>query len=815
VINCSFGGRRDADGVKNAVDLAHNAGVFLICAAGNGERNTDYEPNYPSCYEHPNVISVAASDNRDLLASFSNYGVVSVDLAAPGHNIFSALPGQTYGLYNGSGNGTSFACPFVVGAMALIRGMYPEDTIAEARARLLAGVDIVPDLVGKVATDGRLNVFKAIAEPDYVAPAAVTDVTVAEIASNWVVLKWSATGDDGVVGAPATYDVRFSTSPITEANFADAEPAPFTTFPLESGEIERLRVDGLDQMTTYYFAVKAMDEWGAYGEPGNVSALSNVAEARTLEPPAIAVDPEWLTVEMQPGQYRLVFLTIHNTGAGVLDFDVAAAPGSDWIVPQTTCGSVAAGGSEQIAVELHGAELPCGEHTGSFTINSNDPAQPEVAVPVVLTIAGPGDIHVEAGLVEYGPVGVGCSISNFLIVENRGCEVLNMQGIFSDNPDWRVRTRVRNIQPGDSKAVEVEFAPSTLGPSRCDLQIISFDPDEPEIIVILVGEGVEPPVVAVSPGTLTSDLWTRGNETKTVTVSNVGGYQLEFQVEPAPGAEWLTVDPLTGTVAPGGSLDLDVTFAAQAFCEGDHSTSFTVSSNDPAGTEPVVQAEMHVSPASNISIDPESHNFGEVVVPLPKPERAFVTVTNDGCEPHTLTITDIVSTDPAFSANPTSLTLAAGASATVDVMFHPTEVGDYSAYMVFHSDDPDQPEQVMELWGRATAPSASSPAGDDIEHDVVPQPEPAGLNLRNVPNPFNPNTDFCFNLDQAANARIKIYDAKGRLVTTLHGGFMPAGPSSIRWDGRNSNGQPVSSGVYFYTLLAGRHDVTKKMLLLK
>src|SRR6185295_5338710 len=96
-------------------DAAYEAGVLVVAAAGNNNRN---EPFYPASFHH--VISVAATTNGDAKASFSNFGP-AVDIAAPGSSITSTYVGSTYR----SMSGTSMATPHVVGLAALVRSYHP------------------------------------------------------------------------------------------------------------------------------------------------------------------------------------------------------------------------------------------------------------------------------------------------------------------------------------------------------------------------------------------------------------------------------------------------------------------------------------------------------------------------------------------------------------------------------------------------------------------------------------------------------------------------------------------------------------------
>jgi thermitase len=99
ISNNSWRGGGSSQALLDAIKKADASGHLFVVAAGNGGAdgvgdNNDNTPHYPSNYDSPNVISVAATDNRDALASFSNYGSSSVDLSAPGVNVLSTLPGE-------------------------------------------------------------------------------------------------------------------------------------------------------------------------------------------------------------------------------------------------------------------------------------------------------------------------------------------------------------------------------------------------------------------------------------------------------------------------------------------------------------------------------------------------------------------------------------------------------------------------------------------------------------------------------------------------------------------------------------------------
>lgn len=156
VVNVSWGGpqftRAERDMIAGAPD------VLFVASAGNEGDDVDRTPLYPCAHDLPNVVCVAATDQQDALASFSNRGARSVDLAAPGVAIASTVPGPGWSLEDG----TSMAAPFVSGAAALMLSRAPAASALDLRGALLATVDPLPTLAGATATGGRLNVARAV-----------------------------------------------------------------------------------------------------------------------------------------------------------------------------------------------------------------------------------------------------------------------------------------------------------------------------------------------------------------------------------------------------------------------------------------------------------------------------------------------------------------------------------------------------------------------------------------------------------------------------------------------------------------------------
>jgi len=158
VISASWGSTQKSRALEDVIRKAYEADILFVAASGNATTNNDRTPHYPSSYNVPNVVSVAALDRNDQLASFSNYGVKSVAIAAPGVDILSTWLGDEYE----EKSGTSMATPVVAGVAALIVAENPKISVDDLRKKLLASVDPLASLKGKIVTGGRINAAKAV-----------------------------------------------------------------------------------------------------------------------------------------------------------------------------------------------------------------------------------------------------------------------------------------------------------------------------------------------------------------------------------------------------------------------------------------------------------------------------------------------------------------------------------------------------------------------------------------------------------------------------------------------------------------------------
>ncbi len=271
----SWGGGNRSRALQDAIASSN---ALFVAAAGNGGSSSK---QYPAGYDDAKIVSVAATDQNDALATFSNYGSSWVDLAAPGANILSTIRSGGYGL----NSGTSMATPHVSGAAALVMVQNPGWDIASVKTQLVASVDALSSLAGKVASGGRLNLARAVGiEPpnptaDTTAPGDVANATAVAESHSAMRLDWTSSGDDGIAGTATAYDIRYlANATITTANWSTAKQATGEPAPAASGIAQSYVVTNLEASTAYGFGIRAIDD------AGNVSAIVPVSATTPAGP---------------------------------------------------------------------------------------------------------------------------------------------------------------------------------------------------------------------------------------------------------------------------------------------------------------------------------------------------------------------------------------------------------------------------------------------------------------------------------------------------------------------------------------------------
>ena len=248
--NNSWGGGGYSSTLHAAIIRSANAGILFVAAAGNAASNNDVTANYPSNYStlvgftgqppasYEGVIAVAALTSTGGLASYSNFGPTTVDIAAPGSGIWSTTPGNTYGNLSG----TSMATPHVTGAVALYASAYPAAAASTIRSAILNTARATPSAAGLTVTGGRLDVAAAL----NVAPPVgirITGGSVVEGNSGTTPLTFTVTL---TAAAATTVTVNYATAGGTATSGTDfvAQSSTLSFAPGETSKTVSVNVVG-------------------------------------------------------------------------------------------------------------------------------------------------------------------------------------------------------------------------------------------------------------------------------------------------------------------------------------------------------------------------------------------------------------------------------------------------------------------------------------------------------------------------------------------------------------------------------------------
>ncbi len=264
VTNGSFGSSGNSQAEYDAIKRLLDYGIIFVAAAGNEGSNNDSEPVYPASYDLPNIIAVAATYENDTLANFSNYGIRSVDLGAPGVNILSTIAGNNYE----SLDGTSMATPYVSGVVGLLSAYLSGYDYIWIKETVLSSVDPVSLLSGRVLSGGRLNAFNALSSPGR--PIRPTELSASSGTQALVNLSWR---DNSQIEDGFTIERRTSSG-----TFALIGSTPSNTTSYTDSDVEEL--------VEYTYRVYAFNAYGnsPYSNESKVKTPLNAPTALTAIP---------------------------------------------------------------------------------------------------------------------------------------------------------------------------------------------------------------------------------------------------------------------------------------------------------------------------------------------------------------------------------------------------------------------------------------------------------------------------------------------------------------------------------------------------
>ncbi len=661
------------------------AGGLVIFAAGN-DGSLDPNKGYPGSYS--GAYAVASTDSRDVRSNFSNFGSW-VDISAPGSNIFSTYAGNAYRYLSG----TSMACPHVSGVAALVVsnlqsvGLKPRDVWDRLRLGAVSINAENPDLIGLMGA-GRLDALIALQAPEFVLPGPIVDLHAKEVHSSSIILQWTASGNDGNVGIAASYDLRYSTNPISDQNFDQATKIKNLPDPPLSGQQVEFNISNLVGSSLYYFAIKSKDFF-------NTSLISNVFSVTTAPPPAPQVITTSLAEELFTGGIATRKIVVKNLGGD----DLKIRLGVPDILP-TAVGLPTGARARLFAVNtLLNTIEELNTRTGAVI---NSIPMPESSSKISEGLAFDGvnlyyansrsariyKLNAQTGQIVRSFLVGGVASFSGLAWSGRYLYASGANSLFEIDSDNGV---VQQAIPGGGRGITFSGKRGTLYISDRSI-LYEIDVETKAIVNTLelainsdikelAYSSVEN-VLYVSDGSATIKAIDPGTGALLYTIPNSATTALAAD-EYKPG--WLSIDEQVITIPPGASADASVTFVATELPKGQFAGNIRVIAINSNTAPIIVSATLLVTSAPDIETNSKI-DFGKRFIGFPIDTVIFV--QNRGFS--VLNISDIHSNDGRVTTSLSTATLAAGEQVSMKISVMPAGAGIINTTIDFASNDPDE-----------------------------------------------------------------------------------------------------------------------------
>ena len=796
VINASWGGPGSGAYPNSIVNYVTALGAAVISAAGN--ENTEHSSNYQ---DYPadclNALNVAATNNTDVKASFSDYGS-PIDISAPGATILSTIiSGSGYASYNG----TSMASPVVAGVAALVKSLHPEYSSEDLRFRLMATADpiddINPNYVGKLGT-GRVNAFTATMY-DKIPNIVNEGVTVTE-----------AEGDGDNIANPG--ETIFINVQLRNA---------MTGLGIFWKEAQNLTA----RLRTNYPGITIIDSVSTFGPNGTLSAETSSWNNTPFKISAIADLPsETIPFEIYITSNDNDEYPYHKTIPFTIEIPLYQ---SGW--PIYAGGSAS---SSAIFVDLDAdnhKEIIFGDLDGNIHVANSNGEDSIAGFPLNLGSATLGSIAMSSQQND-GSYLFATTLSNHYIAAFDS----NGEILFNQAAGSPIRSGALVAKLFSDEEEKIVF-----NTQNGSLHVYNFDGTSvPNFPLTLAGSGLylAQPSVADLNGDGNMEIITIAlngylNAIDPSTGTNISGF-------PISNSLYASMNTVTVANVDSDSYpELLLTTSNSGYLYGlnhDGSVLFQKNLGGAIRTSPVIA---------------DVNNDGSKEIIVIKYNGAIHIMHSDGTDFPNMPISIQASVEctPVVARYDYNSDMAS-------IIF-----GDSNGYL--HSirmDGTESPNFPIKLNGNLKVSPAISDLdldGDmdiaipdnanyyvlDIKRDIndlewicylanfgrTNNVHDATSNAVNVtelvattlfgayPNPFNPSTTLSFNLQESSPVSLEIYNQKGQKVRSLISETLPAGKHQIIWNGTDDNGNGIASGIYLYRMKSGKYSSTRKMILMK
>ncbi len=649
--------------------------------------------------------------------------------------------------------------------------------------------------------------------PDTTPPDAITDLAVGDATSNSLSLNWTAPYDS-TFGGVTSYDLRYSTNPITnDVDFNNAQQKLFTGVSDTAGTPRSFTIDGLEFNSTYYFAAKALDMWN------NKSVMSNVPTGLTLFPPVAELSIDSMHCVSVPDTTFTENILISNTSSqsSTLDYSIALTNSTfpDNVQVILTGVNQRFEGlteykkdfpSDVKGYSFKGAGGP--DAFGYRWKDSNEPNGPDYIWNDIA--ANPNAVRITTwnGTLDDGytnaiPIGFdfkfyGTNYSNIYLSTNgflsfsaltssyysnavipNSSAPNNIIAAFWDDLDGRTQGTVHYLREADKLTIQFTNWQKYNATGSLTFQIVLKSNDR----IMFYYNNLNATLTSATVGIENA----AGNDGLQI-VYEAAYLANNLAVQIGADPEWLTLNNYAGTIYNGNSVNIGLMINTDGMELGDYSMDMEISSNDPVNPLIIVPITMTIDnevPVELVSFSAEMLD-GNVVL-----NWSTATETNN----NGFQIERKVRSPQSSVGNWENKGFVSGKGTTTEKTF-------YS-----YSDKNEKPGTYLYRLKQIDFDGTFSYT-NEIEIEVT-GPKDFAL-YQNYPNPFNPSTTIKFALPVKTNLSLSVYNTLGEKVAEIFNGELEEGYHEMMF-----NASSLSSGIYFYKLESENYNSTHKMILMK
>ncbi|OHX66401.1 S8 family serine peptidase [Flammeovirga pacifica] len=651
-------------------------GGIVIFASGNDDYDGEMYPGY---YEK--TLTVASTGPSWKKAWYSNYGDW-IHISAPGGDnyvggdegsILSTLPGNNYGYLDG----TSMACPHVAGVAALTvshlgGASYTADILWNQLVNSTNDIyQYNESYEGKLGY-GQIDAAKSLVKNEGIGPVAITDLA-SNIASDvFIELTWSTPSDEDD-GYPASYVIYYSEEEITAENYMSAKTE--TMRAVDTSELNKKEIDGLEGNKMYYFVIKSFDRWG------NESELSNIISASTNNGPTVAIPVASVDFMLDPTKLMdTQTFMLNNEGEGVLRWSTFVNQGSfyyDWKSYATTFPKVGAPSHRKSNVKLFQAP-----QVKKFSM---DEEVLEEFVASKLTYSN--WFHPMYNVGEEDITLSNTSAVAFHIADEEGFNLTDTELFLNEMVNGPIEVE---IYQGAilSEAKKVTSATIDYGYDFQKTHYVKFDEQvffpQGSIVWLLVktkaGNTYPLSISHAEPGAENAadvSQWLSFDEGKTwqtlVNALDAEGYAFAQALisKNATLGEVVKLSPMEGEILPGESMEVTVDVDAMKLINGTYKFITNVESNDKAADQYKLPININVTDRLPELKSMPIVEFGSVILGFDK--EVSVNLSNFGYGK--FGVSSVTSSDPQFTLEGNLWEVNARSNAELILKFTPTQTG--------------------------------------------------------------------------------------------------------------------------------------------